>query len=180
MQLKVVTGGKAVDPMTIFYQSTYSFDSTGLVQFALNEYASEAPAKYGMKYKQMYGITSQTTAWCTLFVGYCAKNVGLIDADLYPSNNSWVPDVWDWFKAKNWWVDKSYNPKPGDIVLFDFDGNGRPEHIGIVEYWDGTKLHTIEGNTTGINGESSVLAKKARGNKYGVLGFGIMGGVEAE
>lgn len=180
LQLKVVTGGKAVDPMTIFYQSTYSFDSTGLVQFALNEYASEAPAKYGMKYKQMYGITSQTTAWCTLFVGYCAKNVGLIDADLYPSNNSWVPDVWDWFKAKNWWVDKSYNPKPGDIVLFDFDGNGRPEHIGIVEYWDGAKLHTIEGNTTGTNGESSVLAKKARGNKYGVLGFGIMGGVEAE
>lgn len=181
LQLKVLVDGKAVDPMSIFYQSSYSFDSTGLVQFALNEVATEAPAKYGLKYKAEFGISNKGTAWCAIFVGYCAQHVGLIDADLYPStseiNIMWVPDVWDWFKNKNWYrtVGNGYTPKPGDAVFFDFDGNGRPEHIGIVEYWDGSKLHSIEGNTTN-GGESSVLAKKARSNYYGVIGFGVIGG----
>jgi len=177
LQLRVTVDGDAIDPMNIFYQSTYSFDSTGLVQFALNEVATEAPAKYGLKYKSIYGIHDNGTAWCTLFVGYCAKNVGLIDADLYPSlsENTTCTNVRKWMRDRGWYVEghNTYTPKPGDLVLYDWNQDGKLEHIGIVEYFDGTKLHTIEGNT-GDTSQSSILAKKSRSINNTIDGYGVI------
>lgn len=55
-----------------------------------------------------------------------------------------------------------------DIVLFDWEPNGVPNHIGFADYPDGaTILHTVEGNTSELNekGEtirSGVVAKRTR------------------
>ena len=50
-----------------------------------------------------------------------------------------------------------------DIVLFDWEPNGVPNHIGFADYPDGaTALHTVEGNTTskGIVAERTRTAKE--------------------
>ncbi len=42
---------------------------------------------------------------------------------------------------------RGYHPKPGDIIFFDWDGDGLGNHVGIVESSDDTYVYTIEGNS---------------------------------
>ena len=51
--------------------------------------------------------------------------------------------------------------QPGDIVLFDWDSDGTPDHVGLlVDNGDGaTTINTIEGNTSGAGGGSCVEEK---------------------
>ena len=53
----------------------------------------------------------------------------------------------------SWAVDEDIivpfeDAKPGDLVLFDWDGDSVPDHIGFVERLEGNQLVTIEGNTS--------------------------------
>ena len=37
-------------------------------------------------------------------------------------------------------------PRPGDIIFFDYDYNGKSDHAGIVEKVVNGRVFTIEGN----------------------------------
>lgn len=37
---------------------------------------------------------------------------------------------------------------PGDVICFDWNGDGRIQHSGIVEKDEGNRIVTIEGNTS--------------------------------
>lgn len=52
--------------------------------------------------------------------------------------------------------------KPGDVVYFDWGGDGVTDHVGIVESNNGSYLTTIEGNTTGTNGKSGGVNRRTR------------------
>ena len=39
--------------------------------------------------------------------------------------------------------------KPMTVIFFDRNHNGEFDHVGIVEYCDGTYVHTIERNNNG-------------------------------
>lgn len=55
-----------------------------------------------------------------------------------------------------------YLALPGDVILFDWDRNNNPNHIGMVEKRVSTdKIKTIEGNTDG-----GKVARKTRPAKY--------------
>ena len=51
------------------------------------------------------------------------------------------------FKAAGRWLPGGSAPAPGDIVFFDWDGDGVSDHVGIVESCDGSTVRTIEGNS---------------------------------
>ena len=36
----------------------------------------------------------------------------------------------------------------GDIIFFDWETDGSPDHVGIIEKVDNNKVYTIEGNST--------------------------------
>lgn len=59
-----------------------------------------------------------------------------------------------------------YQAKPGDIVLFDWGGDGVPDHVGVVEVNRGSYLQTLEGNTStgtsGSQGNGGVVARRTR------------------
>ena len=58
----------------------------------------------------------------------------------------------EWAQAHNCWVTKDY--KPGDLLLFNFNGKNTPKHIGfLVEVKNGV-YYTIEGNTSPSNSGS--------------------------
>lgn len=42
-----------------------------------------------------------------------------------------------------------YTPKAGDLVFFDWSGNGSSQHVGIVDYISGSTVYTVEGNCSG-------------------------------
>jgi len=84
-------------------------------------------------------------AWCADFVSYCYTKAGK------KLNDPWTPSLLQTLKNNGTW--NRNNPKPGDIIMFDWTpGSGRlAEHTGLVEkvYRSGGKtwVQTIEGNS---------------------------------
>ena len=55
-----------------------------------------------------------------------------------------------WFQERGLWQDNSYEPRPGDIIFFDWDDGGQDgssDHVGIVEKVENCRIYTIEGNS---------------------------------
>ena len=54
-------------------------------------------------------------------------------------------------KGMGIWKNASYNPQPGDIVMYDWTSkkDGWADHTGFVEVVGDNYIQTIEGNTTG-------------------------------
>ena len=52
-----------------------------------------------------------------------------------------------WFKEHDQWKSSTYTPKIGDIIFFDWDHDGGPDHVGIVESVSDGYVHTVEGNS---------------------------------
>ena len=77
-------------------------------------------------------------AWCADFVSYCCTKAG---KKLNICNTEVMKNH---FKAEGTY--HKSNPKPGDVILFDWDG-GSTDHVGIVEYVKNGVVHTIEGNS---------------------------------
>ena len=85
--------------------------------------------------------------WCGSFVNWCADQAGL-----KIPNCVYTPAGASAFIKKNQWEKaEEATPLPGDIVFFDFPGDGidRISHVGIVvkDNGDGT-VTCIEGNTS--------------------------------
>lgn len=83
--------------------------------------------------------------WCGSFVMWCAKQV-----NLKIPNCVYTPAGVEGFKGIGGWSNaETANPKPGDIVFFDFPKGQEIDHVGIVvkDNLDGT-IVTVEGNTT--------------------------------
>lgn len=99
------------------------------------------PRGYAVKY---------TDAWCATFISYLAIVMGY--TDIIPVECG-CPQMITLAKQMGIWVeDDSYVPKPGDILLYDWqdsgagDNTGNPDHIGIVEKVVGNTETVIEGN----------------------------------
>ena len=99
----------------------------------------------GEPYWSWYGF-SYHVHWCACFVSWCADQCGYLDAGIIP-RHSLVNDGIDWFYARGQWQDRYYLPSPGDIIYFDWEPDGSPDHVGIVESCDGFYVYTIEGNS---------------------------------
>lgn len=98
--------------------------------------------------------------YCAMFASYCLDWAGVPCAGM-PS--AYCPDI------VNAGRDAGCTPynedaEPGDLVLFDWGGDGLADHIGIVEenHPDEGYMTTIEGNTNG-----GVVARRQRG--YGSI-----------
>ena len=81
-----------------------------------------------------------------MFVSWCADQCGYLDSGVLPKMEGVLPFI-DWFRERCQWQDRDYEPIPGDIIFFDWEGDGIADHVGIVEKVDGDFVYTIEGNT---------------------------------
>ena len=111
-------------------------------------------------------------AWCADFVSFIAgQTIGEENLpDWYKNcNRAYCPDIQSNAKANGAFVGED-QAKPGDAVLFDWDGDGSADHIGYVTKvnGDGT-VETIEGNTGGNNAGSQVASKQR--NRSNILGY---------
>ena len=99
----------------------------------------------GEPYWSYMGFTSRVD-WCACFVSWCGNECGYIESGVMP-NFSWCETGVNWFKDRNQWLDPGATPAPGDIVFFDWNNNGEPDHVGIVERVEDEYVYTIEGNS---------------------------------
>ncbi|MBE5806046.1 MAG: CHAP domain-containing protein [Clostridiales bacterium] len=107
--------------------------------------------KGGEPYWSWYGFENRVE-WCACFVSWCANQCGYIEAGLIPKFSGCQYGSVTWFKDKNQWQESGYQARSGDIIFFDWDKEsvGRDnsaDHVGIVEYVDNGRVHTIEGNS---------------------------------
>ena len=76
-----------------------------------------------------------------------------------------------WAKSNGSFATSPNSVQPGDLVLFDWDGDGTPDHVGLFRgrNSDGS-IATIEGNTSGAAGGSCVENKnRAQGTIIGYV-----------
>ena len=75
-----------------------------------------------------------------------ANECGYIDAGIIPKYAGCVNGV-QWFRDRGQWADGSYEPSPGTIIFFDWEGDGVTDHTGIVQKCENGTVYTVEGNS---------------------------------
>ena len=119
----------------------------------------------GSKYWKWYGLNSRVS-WCAIFVSWCASENGDLNNTI--PKFAAVNEGMDWFRHHDKWKDNNYVPNAGDIIFFDWEVNGRPDHVGIVEKVENGKVYTIEGNSN-----DEVKAKSYSLDYKCIFGYGI-------
>lgn len=99
----------------------------------------------GEPYWSWYGFSSHVD-WCACFVSWCANECGYIEAGVIPRFAGCILGS-NWFKSRGLWQDGGYEPRAGDIIFFDWEGDGLTDHVGIVERVEGSRICTVEGNS---------------------------------
>lgn len=112
------------------------------------------------KYGKWFGFDG--VAWCGMFVSWCYDKAGkTIKNGGFTKGFAGCQTAAKNFTDKGWIVSK---PVAGDVVLFDWNGDGRYDHTGIFVGWiDETTFEAIEGNTSltnQSNGGSVMLRKR--------------------
>ena len=97
----------------------------------------------GQPYWSWYGFNSRVE-WCACFVSWCYGQMGLSEPRFAGCQSQGVP----WFQSHGQWSARGYdNLAPGDAIFFDWDLDGRADHVGIVIGTDGSRVYTVEGNS---------------------------------
>ena len=99
-------------------------------------YLGEGPARFVNWYPAPMG-----TAWCAIFQSYCLTQAGI------PTHYAWVSGLFDQYRREG----RTFAPheaQPGDLVAFDYDGNGPRsyDHIAMVESVTSEGIIAINGN----------------------------------
>ena len=101
--------------------------------------------RYGAWYGDHYGD------WCAMFVSFCYDYAGVVDFPLEASCPRWVEKL---SEVGLYVPAASHSPETGDVIFFDWDGDGLANHVGLVaEVSDATdtepaRVKTVEGNSS--------------------------------
>lgn len=119
----------------------------------------------GYPYWSWYGFGSRVE-WCACFVSWCYGQVGLSEPRFAGCSSQGVP----WFQSRGQWGARDYeNVAPGDAIFFDWNQDGRADHVGLVVGVDGSRVYTVEGNS------GDVCKIKSYPLTYeGIKGYGLM------
>ena len=137
-----------------------------LVRVALSQVGNVG----GQPYWSWYGFAARQP-WCACFVSWCANECGLIDQGLIPKY-AYCPNGVDWFKQRGQWKDNTYTPRAGDIVFFDWGGDGVADHTGIVHYGENGVIVTVEGNTSDRSSGNGDTCQQRTRSPGSVMGYG--------
>ena len=127
-----------------YYPYGRAFTSGGnqaIVEVALTQLGNEG----GRPYWSWYGFEGRVE-WCACFVSWCADQCGYIESGIIPKFAGCV-DGANWFKGNGQWQDRNYEPQAGNIIFFDWEGDGETDHVGIVEKCENGVVYTVEGNS---------------------------------
>ena len=127
-----------------------NFVGRDIAQFAMEFLGyNEADASADIFLEKWHSSSSQT-GWCAAFVSYIYEHMP--SSDKIPQwykdieNQYWQVNVHRAAEEAGAIIDSS-QAETGDIVLYDYDGDGTMQHIGIVLAVEGNKLITIDGNS---------------------------------
>lgn len=144
---------------------------------AENEIGYTGSSSYS-KYGDWYGYQG---SWCTTFVFWCFNEAGndngvKLFGNIIPNGGN-CNSMISWFSNKDRYYKRSsgYTPKAGDLVFFDWSGNGSSQHVGIVTGTSGSTVYTVEGNCSGKVKSRTYTSNgsKPYNNISAIMGYGV-------
>lgn len=125
------------------------------------------------KYGAWFGVNP--VLWCAVFVCWCfSQAYGTKAKEMLCGGCSAACETMRSRFIKAGRYDK--NPKVGSCIFFSGTRHAGANHIGIVWKVDGSKIYTIEGNTSGANGvvdNGGGVAQKSYSKSYSrIMGYG--------
>lgn len=131
--------------------------------------------KYLKAVRSLIGMPSGRFAWCAAFVFWCFLQAGLDLSEQLGGYAAYVPGYVNWAKKKGYWhpaSEKSFNPREGDMIIFDWSDTGDADHIGLVVSYDGSAyVNTAEGNTSSASDGNGDQTSVRRRHWDTILGF---------
>lgn len=97
--------------------------------------------------------------YCNAFVDYIADKGGVAKLYFDGRKETYCPHSYDWCKEHLAQI-PPYLAMPMDVIYFDWQPNGVPDHIGLVRARkDTNSVYTLEGNTSKLNKDGKVVAR---------------------
>jgi len=127
------------------------------------------------KYIRWYNHTEHAgfdmdVSWCAIWCSWVLR-AAEIPEELCPNFASCTVCM-NWAKEHDVWHDNDYSPLPGDLVFFDWNGKGKPSHVGIVTDANSVSVFTIEGNTSNMVAERSYDKDSSKLLGYIAINYG--------
>ncbi|WP_283136658.1 CHAP domain-containing protein [Rhizohabitans arisaemae] len=98
------------------------------------------------------GVRWRASPWCADFARYVWGGSGVYHVDVPAYRGAALTGLASSFRdyglAYGTWYPRSggYTPQPGDAISFDWNGNGRIDHVGLVTSATSDTVYTVEGN----------------------------------
>jgi len=112
-------------------------------------YVESPPGTNGNMFGAWYGMDFEP--WCAMFVSYCYEHAGDGGSPTFARGvaYSYCPYVVSEARAKKNGLALTSSPEPGDLVVYDWHGDGVFDHIGLFDEWAGGRtFYAVEGNTS--------------------------------
>lgn len=129
----------------------------------------QAGTKYGRWYAAMGGsyYAENGVPYCAMFVSWVLDQAGVPCAGL---PGAYCPDMLEAARSAGATVALA-DAEPGDLIYYDWNGDGESDHVGIVvTNHGGANFETIEGNTsggaTGSQTNGGMVARRSRPATY--------------
>ena len=110
--------------------------------------------KYNRDMKAWAGSAGLNDQWCQNFVDWVFVTAFGVDMakQLLGKFTNYTPTGSNAFKKRGVYIKRGKGtPRRGDVIYFWSTAKGRIGHVGIVVRVSGSKVYTIEGNTTGAS-----------------------------
>ena len=139
---------------------------TNMRQLVVETARKELGNKGGKKFWSWWGAKSRFP-WCACFVSWVAEQTGNLESKVPKFIGVGVG--YKYYNSRGQFHKRgTYIPQPGDIIWFDWEVNGRLDHVGFVDKVEGGYVYTIEGNST----NDTARAKKYPLNSKYIVGYG--------
>lgn len=139
-----------IDPMSINKIIAIAENQIGYREFPANTNKT--------KYGKWFGLDG--VPWCGIFVSWCYAKAGVpLEKIGFTKGFAGCQTAVAYFK-KTGQVTK--HPRPGDIVFFDWNGDGRYDHVAIVIEVFKEYVATVEGNTSYKNQSNGGIVMERR------------------
>lgn len=145
---------------------------TEYLEFAKSQIGIKSGDKYRKWYNKNIGnLGSYNWHWCAAGLVYCAEKCGILKLIPNTASSSAMLNsfkVLERFKPRG-----SYTPKGGDIIFFRWkDATTPASHVGMVEYVQGSYVHTVEFNS-GNSNDGEVARWVHPLNSTSIVGYGV-------
>lgn len=126
---------------------------------AQDHYKEDPPFSNLTKYNDWYyGRKGVAAQWCATSVSWIFNESGFPLPKIQDdgvSGAAYVPYIYDFYRKWSTPTKSKFtlDPKAGDIVIYDWNGDHKGDHIGIFLGWvqANKSLHAWEGNTSPTN-----------------------------